>query len=132
MSPALRPFIAASVVLAVALVLVGCKGGSDDHAHHDHDGHDHGGAAIIEVADHLAEIACGQCLFELKGTGCDLAVRLDGKTYFVDGAHIDDFGDAHAKDGLCNIIRKARVTGKVQNGRFIATKIEPVENAAGG
>ena len=69
----------------------------------------------------LAEAACGQCRFGLKGEGCDLAVRIDGKAYFVDGTNIDDHGDAHAQDGFCNAIRKATVKGKVVNDRFVAS-----------
>ncbi|MCD0470872.1 DUF6370 family protein [Flavobacterium sp. JAS] len=69
----------------------------------------------------IAETACGECQFGMKGKSCDLAVRIDGKAYFVDGTTIDEHGDAHAKDGFCNTIRKASVTGKVENGRFKAT-----------
>ena len=29
------------------------------------------------------EASCGQCQFGLKGEGCRLAVRIDGKAYFV-------------------------------------------------
>ncbi|KQO32900.1 glutaminyl-tRNA synthetase [Flavobacterium sp. Leaf82] len=69
----------------------------------------------------IVETACGECQFGLKGKSCDLAVRIDGKAYFVDGTTIDDHGDAHAEDGFCNKIRKAEVTGKVENNRFKAT-----------
>lgn len=68
-----------------------------------------------------AEVSCGQCKFHLKGKSCDLAVRIDGKAYFVDGAHIDEFGDAHGKMGFCNAIRKAEVQGTVVNDRFVVT-----------
>lgn len=68
-----------------------------------------------------AEASCGQCRFGLPGKGCDLAVRIDGKAYFVDGTHIDDHGDAHATDGFCNSIRKAKVQGTVVDNRFKAT-----------
>ena len=57
----------------------------------------------------------------MKGTSCELAVRIDKKTYFVDGANIDSFGDSHAKDGFCNAIRKAEVQGEVINDRFKLT-----------
>ncbi len=67
------------------------------------------------------EAACGQCQFGLKGKGCDLAVRIMGKAYFVDGVHIDSLGDAHASDGFCNAIRKAKAQGEVVDGRFKAT-----------
>lgn len=66
------------------------------------------------------EAACGECRFGLPGNGCDLAVRIDGVAYFVDGTGIDDHGDAHAGDGLCNAIRFADVDGEVVNGRFAA------------
>jgi hypothetical protein len=69
----------------------------------------------------LVEASCGQCKFGLKAKGCDLAVRINGKAYFVDGTAIDDHGDAHADDGFCNAIRKAEVKGEVVNGRFKAS-----------
>ena len=66
----------------------------------------------------IVETACGQCQFKLPGKSCDLAVRINGKAYFVDGTSIDEHGDAHAKDGFCNAIRKAKVKGEVVNDRF--------------
>ena len=67
------------------------------------------------------EASCGQCKFGLKGKSCDLAVRINGKSYFVDGANIDNFGDAHSKHGFCNAIRIAKVQGEVVNDKFKAT-----------
>lgn len=67
------------------------------------------------------EAACGQCQLGLPGKRCDLAVRIHGKAYFVDGIPIDSLGDAHAKDGFCNAIRKAKVQGQVVNNRFKAS-----------
>lgn len=77
----------------------------------------------------VVETSCGECQFALKGKSCDLAVRIYGKAYFVDGTKIDDHGDAHAKDGFCEAIRKAEVQGKIIDGRFKATyfKLLPVE-----
>ena len=69
----------------------------------------------------IAEASCGECQFHLPGKGCDLAVRIDGKAYFVDGTSIDQHGDAHADDGFCNAIRKAEVSGKIVKNRFQAT-----------
>lgn len=69
----------------------------------------------------VVDVSCGQCQFGMKAHGCALAVRLDGKSYFVDGASLDDFGDAHAADGFCNAVRQAEVIGEVKNGRFVAT-----------
>lgn len=69
----------------------------------------------------LVEASCGECQFHLPGKGCHLAVRINGKAYFVDGTSIDDHGDAHAKDGFCEAVRKAEVQGVVVNNRFQAT-----------
>ena len=69
----------------------------------------------------VVEASCGQCKLGMPGKSCDLAVRFDGKSYFVDGTTVDSHGDAHAKDGFCQKIRKAEVQGQVVNDRFVAT-----------
>ncbi|MDB4048013.1 DUF6370 family protein [Polaribacter sp.] len=78
----------------------------------------------------VAEISCGQCQFELDSqNGCDLAVRIDNKAYFVDGFDIDAFGDAHDEHtGFCEVVRKAEVTGIVENGRFKASSVKLVDD----
>jgi hypothetical protein len=65
------------------------------------------------------EISCGECQFKMKGKGCHLAIRINGKdAYWVDGATVDSFGDAHADDGFCNAIKKAEVQGVIRKDRF--------------
>jgi hypothetical protein len=64
------------------------------------------------------EVSCGKCKFGLAGKTCEMAVRIDNKAYYVDGADIDSFGDAHAEDGLCNAIRPAEVQGELVKGRY--------------
>ena len=78
----------------------------------------------------LAEISCGQCQFALDSeNGCDLAVRIDDKAYFLDGFNIDAFGDAHDEHtGFCEVIRKAEISGIVENGRFKASAIKLVDD----
>lgn len=68
----------------------------------------------------IVELSCGQCQFGLTSQeGCDLAVRIDDTAYFVDGANIDDFGDAHdIETGFCEVIRTAEVSGKIVDNRF--------------
>ncbi len=68
----------------------------------------------------VVETSCGSCNFGMKSKGCELAVKIDGKAYLVDGAKLHDFGDAHAKDGMCEVVRKAQITGEVVEGRFKA------------
>lgn len=78
----------------------------------------------------IVELSCGQCQFGLTSQdGCDLAVRMGDKAYFVDGADIDDFGDAHDKDtGFCEVIRTAEVSGTIVNNRFEVQTIELKED----
>lgn len=77
----------------------------------------------------IVEASCGQCQFGMEGHGCELAVRIDGKSYFVDGTSIDSHGDAHANDGFCASIRKAAVVGEIKNNRFVVStfKLLPEE-----
>ena len=77
----------------------------------------------------VVETACGECQFKLTGKGCDLAVRIDGKAYFVDGTDIDSHGDAHAKDGFCKAVRKAEVQGNLVNDRFKVTYFKLMKEA---
>lgn len=78
----------------------------------------------------IVEAACGQCQFGMTGKGgCDLAVRIDGKSYFVDGTDINKHGDAHAADGFCSAVRKAEVVGEIKGDRFVVSefKLLPAE-----
>lgn len=78
----------------------------------------------------IVEVACGECKLGLSGKGCDLAIRIDGKSYFVDGTEIDSHGDAHAKDGFCNAISKAEVQGEIVGDRFKVTYFKLIKNKA--
>ena len=70
-----------------------------------------GGEITFEIIDQELEAACGQCKLGLEGSGCDLAVGIDGAAFYVDGIKIDDHGDAHAEDGFCKAIRYAKDSG---------------------
>jgi hypothetical protein len=76
----------------------------------------------------IVEASCGQCQFGMEGKSCDLAVRIDGKSYFVEGTNIDSHGDAHANDGFCASIRKAAVIGTIKDNKFVVTyfKLQPI------
>lgn len=78
----------------------------------------------VQLKNKTVEIACGECKFKMTGKSCDLAIRVDGVSYFVDGKTVDDFGDAHAKHGFCNAISQAKVTGELIDGRFKAKSIK--------
>ena len=76
----------------------------------------------VVMVQRQVEASCGQCQFGMPGSGCTLAIRFDGQGYYVDGSDIDDHGDAHGTDGLCNAIRNATVSGRVTSGRFKAER----------
>lgn len=79
----------------------------------------------------IVETSCGQCQFGLKSKkGCDLAVRIEDKAYFVEGTKIDDHGDAHASDGFCEAIRKAEVQGQVVGDKFKVTYFKLLKTPA--
>jgi hypothetical protein len=65
------------------------------------------GAGVRQMGQRLVVAASGV-----------LAVRIDGQAYLVEGSDIDDHGDAHGPDGLCNVMRYADVTGKLINGKL--------------
>lgn len=77
----------------------------------------------------VAELSCGQCQFGLDSqAGCDLAIRIDEKAYFIEGFGIDDFGDAHNKtSGFCEVVRKGEVIGSIENNTFLASSIKMVD-----
>lgn len=69
----------------------------------------------------LVEASCGSCMLGLEGSGCSLAVKIDGKSYPVEGVDFHKLGDPHAKHGMCNAIRVAEVSGELEEGVFIAS-----------
>ncbi|MCG2612645.1 DUF6370 family protein [Terrimonas sp. NA20] len=78
------------------------------------------------------EVACGMCQFDMTGDDCALAARVNTRTYYVEGTHIDKHGDAHAKDGFCNMIRKAEVQGAFSGEKYKVTyfKLLPLDKVA--
>ncbi len=97
-------------ITAILIFVVGCASGER-----------RGSAIQLRTV----EAACATCIFEMEGvSGCKLAVKVDEKAYLVSGSEIDDHGDAHAADGLCNASREAVVQGKVEGDRFVASKFE--------
>tara|TARA_R110002072_G_scaffold97469_1_gene214332 strand:+ start:103 stop:405 length:303 start_codon:yes stop_codon:yes gene_type:complete len=82
----------------------------------------------LKVSVLEAPIACGQCQFDLEGDGCNLAVKINDKAYFVEGFGIDDFGDAHDEQtGFCNVVRKAKIEGEIVSNKFVASSIKLIE-----
>lgn len=110
----------------LVLLFLGCQTESANETNETGDN-----STTTNVSAQVVEASCGECQFGMEGTGCDLAVRFDGKSYYVDGSSIDDHGDAHGTDGMCNCIRKAKVSGKIKDNRFVATSFEVLPVAEG-
>jgi len=81
--------------------------------------------AGCKTSQRAVPIGCATCVFHMNDVhGCKLAVEIEGRPYLVTGSGIDDYGDAHAPDGLCNTERQAYVDGRVEGHRFVAKHIE--------
>ena len=106
--------------LGVCLTLVACDSPAPDRASVS-SGTEH---MFSKIASEQLEVSCGQCQFGIPGAGCDLAVRIEGQSYFLDGTSIDDHGDAHGETGFCNCIREAIISGVRQGDRLVVDKFE--------
>lgn len=86
--------------------------------------------SIGKAKPRVVDAGCAMCVFHVKGEDeCRLAVEVDGRPYLVVGTDIDDYGDAHSADGMCTVMRRARVSGEIKNERFVAHQfaLEPLE-----
>jgi hypothetical protein len=82
------------------------------------------------LVNRTVTVACARCVFHLPGVqGCPWAVEIEGKHYFVQGAIPLNY-DSHARDGICNMPRKAVVDGVIRGERFVASRLQllPAEN----
>ena len=106
----LFPLLTVSTVLIVAL---GCQSSEDAST-------PQGTSAAASTENRIVEVGCAGCLFNMEGAeGCQLAVKIDGKTYLVSGADIDTH-----EAGLCDSAKQAVVEGEVEAEKFVATKFE--------
>jgi hypothetical protein len=77
------------------------------------------------VDEQHAKVGCAKCQLGLKCDSCKLAVKIGEEAYFVEGIDYNVF----AEDGLCSMVKNAKVSGKIKNKTFKATKIELVAAA---
>ena len=74
-----------------------------------------------KLNNQVVESGCGMCMYDMKSDkGCAIAVKIDGKPYYVEGVSKKSLGDAHAEDGYCKMTKKAMVTGELKNNKFYA------------
>ena len=72
------------------------------------------------IVDGLLFASCGMRTIGTKDRTCSLSIQINKEAYNVKGTHIDDHRDSHAKDGFCNAVKVAKVSGKIEKDNFIA------------
>lgn len=75
--------------------------------------------AVVAAAAGARELeaGCAGCVYHMDGAeGCQLAVLVDGKHYYVSGVDMPGH-----ESGLCDGPQRALVLGKVDGDRFVAT-----------
>jgi len=75
---------------------------------------------IKAISEREVDASCGLCHFGLTASACKLAVKIEGKAYFVKGVPPDDHEKMHSPGGYCMTIRKAKVSGRIEKGEFVA------------
>ena len=81
-----------------------------------------------KLVNQTVDAACGMCQFKVKSDkGCAMAVKIDGKVYHVEGLDKKTYGDAHAADGYCKVMKRAVVSGEVRKGKFYASSFKYVD-----
>jgi hypothetical protein len=70
-----------------------------------------------------AQVACGTCKFDMNGSGCDAAIKVDGKAYWLDGMEVQGHHDMHKPGGICLTVRTADVKGTITGDRLTATQL---------
>jgi len=70
----------------------------------------------------IVETSCGMCQFgQIDQKGCHINIRLGQKVLPVVGAPKLTMEEMHAPGSYCVAIRKARVSGTIDQDRFLAS-----------
>ena len=73
--------------------------------------------------------SCGMCNFGYKkNKGCSLTIKIGDTVYPVEGTKIHNHGDPHSKEGFCNAIRVAYVSGKIKDNKFYSDSFTLMES----
>lgn len=82
------------------------------------------GSPSEKLDSQTVEAACGMCKYGVpSSSGCYWSVQWKGDMLVVQGELPTDH-ENHAPDGMCNVKRKAVVTGVAKSGQFYAKKFE--------
>ena len=82
-----------------------------------------GGEPGVRIEDRELTVGCGACIFAMPGvTACPWAAEIDDKHYLMKGA-LDANHNSHMADGICNMPRRARITGELRDGLLYVSKM---------
>ena len=59
---------------------------------------------------------------------CGLSIQINEESFTVKGTTIEDHGDSNAKEGFCNAIRVAKISGTVKDKVFLAENFKLQKN----
>lgn len=83
--------------------------------------HSHGPAssAALNITNKAVELGCGNCVYHISGVKtCELAAKIDGKTYMVKGQH------GLNPHNFCDEGKPATVTGTLQGDTLVVTTVK--------
>ncbi len=127
----MKRLLFSAFVATFAFSFIGCGSGGEsaDSASHKADGAQTTASKVVASAKKIAadgvgiscEVACAGCIYHMDGVeGCIPAVKMaTGETMLLKGVPVD----AHGL-GLCKAAAKATVSGKVQDGTFVASAVD--------
>ena len=123
----MKKIILITAILSISqLIFAGCGGCSTTKAH-DYKTKKVGLLEDVPADNNISGnvlVSCGMCNFMTEDNDCSLVIKVGANTYKVNGVGIDEHGDSHAKDGYCNVIKKAYVEGKIKNNKFMPSKMD--------
>ena len=100
-----------------AAMIVGC--GQEQSTSIPPESGDTSSTVLTVAGEQTVEMSCAKCIYKMSDVGsCTLAAKVAGQTLLVDGSSVD----LH-EHGLCSGSKQAKVAGKVENGKFVASSI---------
>ena len=121
-----KTILITTILMAGQLIFAGC-GGCSTSKPHNYQMKKAGLLESVPASSYISGnvlVSCGMCNFMTEDNDCSLAIKVGANTYKVNGVGIDEHGDSHAKDGYCNVIKKAYVEGKIKNNKFMPSKMD--------
>lgn len=74
---------------------------------------------VASFENRSLEVGCGKCIYEMPGVDdCTPAVKINGVPFLLTGVDL-----AAHDEGLCEAAKTAVVSGKVEDGKFVATDV---------